>query len=345
MSFGTRQFILPDLKSQCPFKGSVNPYYLDASAESRAWINSFNVFTDRKQAFFIQGCNELLVSHTYPYAGYEQFRTACDFVNLLFVIDELSDDMNGADARSILHTYICALQDPDWDDGSVVAQITKDFRKRFLRTAGPNAARRFYEYNVAYTYAVGIEAELREKDFVLDVQSYVRLRRNNSAVLNCFGLIEYAHGTDLPDEVLEDSIFRQLLDAACDLVCWTNDVYSYNMEQAKGHHGNNIVTVLMKEKKIGLQDAVDYIGEYCQELMNDFLVAKASIGSFGPSIDAQIHRFIHGLECWVVGNLNWSFESQRYFGVKHLEVKETLVVTLRPKEIVYATDSDTSDSE
>jgi len=156
---------------------------------------------------------------------------------------------------------------------------------------------------------------------VLDVQSYVRLRRNNSAVLNCFGLIEYAHGTDLPDEVYEDSIFRQLLDAACDLVCWTNvrrfhrsdnslsltplrqDVYSYDMEQAKGHHGNNIVTVLMKEKKIGLQDAVDYIGEYCQELMNDFLVAKASIGSFGPSIDAQMHRFIHGLECWIVGNL------------------------------------------
>ena len=83
MSFGIRQFVLPDLKSQCPFKGSVNPYYLDASADSRAWINSFNVFTDRKQAFFIQGCNELLVSHTYPYAGYEQFRTACDFVRTL----------------------------------------------------------------------------------------------------------------------------------------------------------------------------------------------------------------------------------------------------------------------
>ena len=87
---------------------------------------------------------------------------------------------------------------------------------------GPNAARRFFEYNVAYTYAVGIEAELREKDFVLDVQSYVRLRRNNSAVLSCFGLIEYAYGTDLPDGVFEDPGFRQLLDAACDLVCWTN---------------------------------------------------------------------------------------------------------------------------
>lgn len=57
---------------------------------------------------------------------------------------------------------------------------------------------------------------------MLDVQSYVRLRRNNSAVLSCFGLIEYAYGTDLPDEAFEDPGFRQLLDGACDIVCWTN---------------------------------------------------------------------------------------------------------------------------
>ncbi|KAF8624519.1 hypothetical protein AX15_005831 [Amanita polypyramis BW_CC] len=345
MSIGFRQFTLPDLKSQCSFRGSTSPHYVDASIESRTWINSFNVFTDRKRAFFMQGCNELLVSHTYPYAGYERFRTVCDFVNLLFVIDELSDDMNGVDARSILYTYLRALQDPDWDDGSVLAKITKDFRKRFLCHAGPNATRRFYKYNVTYAYAVGREAELREKDVVLDEESYVQHRRNNSAVLSCFGLIEYAQGIDLPDEVFDEPNFRRLLEMACDIVCWANDVYSYDMEQAKGHHGNNIVTVLMKGKNIGLQDAADYIGEYSQELMNEFLVAKANMPSFGPLVAPQVYRYIYGLECWIVGNLNWSFESQRYFGVKHLEVKETLVVTLRPREIVFADDSDTSDSE
>lgn len=85
MSIGFRQFTLPDLKSQCPFKGSTNPHYVDASVESRAWINSFNIFTDRKRAFFMQGSNELLVSHTYPYAGYEQFRTVCDFVGFQLI--------------------------------------------------------------------------------------------------------------------------------------------------------------------------------------------------------------------------------------------------------------------
>jgi hypothetical protein len=76
------QFSLPDLLPLCPLKGSTNPHYVKAGVESSAWVNSYNLFTDRKRAFFIQGSNELLVSHTYPYADYERFRTCCDFINL-----------------------------------------------------------------------------------------------------------------------------------------------------------------------------------------------------------------------------------------------------------------------
>src|SRR5258708_10895189 len=93
-------FYLPDLLSlSSPFKGSTNPHYRKASTESRAWVNSYNVFTDRNRAFFIQACNQLLFSHTYPHAGYEKFPTICDFVNLLFFVDEVSDDPNSAAAR------------------------------------------------------------------------------------------------------------------------------------------------------------------------------------------------------------------------------------------------------
>ena len=93
-------FVLPDLFAVCPLKGSTNPHYAKAARESSAWVDSYNLFTDRKRAYFIQGSNELLVSHTYPYAPYEQFRTCCDFVNLLFVVDEVSDEQDGEDARS-----------------------------------------------------------------------------------------------------------------------------------------------------------------------------------------------------------------------------------------------------
>lgn len=122
----TRTFKLPDLLSMCPVKGSTNPHYAKAAAESSAWTNSYNLFTDQKRAFFIQGSNELLVSHTYPYADYEQFRTCCDFVNLLFVVDEVSDDQSGRDARATGNIFLQVMRHDDWDDGSPLAQMTKE---------------------------------------------------------------------------------------------------------------------------------------------------------------------------------------------------------------------------
>jgi hypothetical protein len=78
------EFVLPDLLASCPIPTATNPYHQQAGAESSAWINNYEIFTNEKHTSFVQGCNELLVAHTYPYAGYDEFRTCCDFVcNLL----------------------------------------------------------------------------------------------------------------------------------------------------------------------------------------------------------------------------------------------------------------------
>ena len=120
------KFVLPDLFSICPINGSTSPHYEAAAAESRAWVNGFNVFHGEKLKFFLAGNNELLISHAFPYAEYEQFRTACDCVNLLSVIDEVSDDQNGKDARKTGMVFLNVMRDPTWDDGSKLAQMTRE---------------------------------------------------------------------------------------------------------------------------------------------------------------------------------------------------------------------------
>jgi hypothetical protein len=69
---------------------------------------------------------------------------------------------------------------------------------------------------------VATEATLRERGEVLDLASFILLRRENSAVRLCFGLFEYVLGIDLPDSVFEDPIFMSLYWAATDMVCWSN---------------------------------------------------------------------------------------------------------------------------
>jgi len=279
--------------------------------------------------FFIQCCNELLVSHTYPYAGYEQFRTCCDFVNLLFVIDEISDDQSGRDARATGQIFLDAMHHPEWPDDSILGNITREFRARFIRRAGPGCLRRFLKHCDDYIECVATEAKLRERGEVLDLASFILLRRENSAVRLCFGLFEYVLGIDLPDSVFEDPIFMSLYWAATDMVCWSNDVYSYDMEQAKGHSGNNVVTVLMKEKQIDLQTAADEVGVHFGVLMKRFIANKARLPSWGASVDFVIARYVKALGHWVSGNLQWSFETQRYFGANHRRIKTTRLITLR----------------
>ncbi|VDB89814.1 unnamed protein product [Peniophora sp. CBMAI 1063] len=329
-----RSFYLPDLLSlSAPLNGSKNPHYERAAAESRNWLSPYmHIFNDQERASFALGCCELLVANTYPKVPFAEFRTVCDFVNLLFVLDEVSDKQSGVDARKTGDVFVKALREPEWDDGSDVSRMTKEFRTRHMRSCGPHSFSRLLQYCMHYVACFAREAELRETQTVLDPLSYRDLRRENSAVRVCFGLYEYALGIDLPDSVFENETFKTLYWAAVDMVCWANDIYSYDMEQAKGHTGNNILTVLMQAHGFDLQEASTYVGEVYAEFMRTYLSAKTDLRahSFGDAqLDADVARYVDGIENWPIGNIIWSFETVRYFP-QPSEVKTTRLVVLRP---------------
>jgi hypothetical protein len=112
------------------------------------------------------------------------------------------------------------------------------------------------------------------------------------------------------------------------------------MEQAKGHTGNNIVTVLMKARGCDLQTASDLIGAHYAELMERYLADRKRLPSFSPQIDADVRLYVRAMENWPIGNLEWSFETNRYFGPLHDEIKRTRLVVLNPRRDDSDTDSD-----
>ncbi|KAH9856523.1 terpenoid synthase [Lenzites betulinus] len=336
----TSSFVLPDLHAVTPFKGSFNPHYTEAAAESSEWVNSYNVLSDKKRAFFLQGGSELLCAHAYPYADHEHLRTCCDFVNLLFTVDEISDDQNGKGAHETGLIFYNAISNLAYDDGTTLCKMTKEFTARLLKHCGPLTYRRFIKHCKDYIEAVAVEADLRERGEVLDPEAYMTLRRENSAVRFCFGLAGYALGIDLADEVVEHPAFMAMHLSTVDMVCWSNDLYSYNMEQAMGHTTNNIMTVLMQHKGLDLQGAANHVGVHFKGLIDTFLDAKRSLPSWGPKIDNEVALYTMAMENWVIGNLNWSFETQRYFGHARHEIKRTRVVHLYPRRVEESEDDD-----
>ena len=106
------------------------------------------------------------------------------------------------------------------------------------------------------------------------------------------------------------------------------DVYSYNKEQAGGHSANNIITVIEKERGVGLQEAFDVVGQFFKDYVEEFVTCKELLPSWGSEVDEAVSRYVTGLECLVSGIIEWSFSGPRYFGDSVEEVRRTRVVAL-----------------
>lgn len=95
-------------------------------AESSAWVVNFNFFTDKKRAHFKRSYMELLGSYIFPYAEFEEFRTCCDLMNLLTVIDEITDDQDSSGARVTGDIFLRAMAG-EACDGSALSRMSTQY--------------------------------------------------------------------------------------------------------------------------------------------------------------------------------------------------------------------------
>ena len=75
---------------------------------------------------------------------------------------------------------------------------------------------------------------------------------------------------------------------------------------------------------------MDFAGDLCKKSIDRFTEDRARLPSWSPEIDSQVEVYVQGLADWTVGSLHWSFDSERYFGKKGLQIKENRTVDLTP---------------
>lgn len=114
------------------------------------------------------------------------------------------------------------------------------------------------------------------------------------------------------------------------------DVYSYNLERARGHDLHNIITCVMHEKDLGLQEAIDWLGVWHEEeVVGGFRKAERELRELSQAwpdhVAREIEFYINGLGCWVRGSDSWHFEGERHFGVQGLAIQKTRQVVMLPR--------------
>lgn len=113
------------------------------------------------------------------------------------------------------------------------------------------------------------------------------------------------------------------------------DVCSYNVEQARGDDDHNLITVIMKERGLDVQGAMDNLGTWHHERVTRFVAKFDNLpsGSWAPEVEVELKEYAWGIGNWVTADIEWGFESQRYFGGHGPDVRAHQQITLLPRKI------------
>ncbi|KAF8076926.1 terpenoid synthase [Lyophyllum atratum] len=336
----TTTFRLPDLISSCPFRAIYHQNGNAIGLASDKWFEEgCPDFTDEmRRKIYNAQCGKMAGS-CFPYCDDEHLRVVADCLNLLFHLDDASDEMLKHETEVLADAVMNALWHPESYRPTLrkgkkqpapelaAAKLCRDFWIRFAQDAKPGVQARFREHLDRTFAEVVIEGRSRRDGEILDLDSYIRFRREVSACNVGFALIEYGLRIELPDYVVTNPTIEALIDGANDIISWYNDIHSYNMEQAMGHK-SNLVIVLMEQHHIHIQAAMDLAGYHCVEAINTYRENKKSVPSWGAEVDQDVAEYMRGVEFFMSGILEWNFVSERYFGSESAKVKETGIVKL-----------------
>ncbi|KAJ8074430.1 Alpha-muurolene synthase [Marasmius tenuissimus] len=343
-------FILPDLPSHCTFPLIYHPNGDDVAAQAVNWLNKNcpNLTEKRREALFGLQAGEL-TAYCYNTAADHRLRVVSDFMNYLFHLDNISDGMMTKETDDLADSVMNALWYTGFYRPTAVrgkkqpeeelnaGKLARDFWGRAIQEAGPGAQARFKETFELFFEAVNKQATWRDKGKIPKLKKYVNVRRDTSGCKPCWALIEYALGIDLPDVVAYHPVIKALNEHTNDLVTWSNDIFSFNVEQARGDT-HNMIVIYMKRHGYSLQDAVDTVGKHCENAIKNFSEARKKLptvwhdedGNEVPVNNDEVQQYVKGLQDWIVGSLHWSYMTTRYFGTEGQTVKDKRYVKLKP---------------
>ncbi|KAJ8518920.1 hypothetical protein ONZ45_g4063 [Pleurotus djamor] len=304
----------------------VNLHYERIRRDSDQWIRSFGFDAQIHKEHEI----ELLSALVYPSSDYNVVRLGADLFHFLFVVDGITDHEAASQASATCEQVRSGLDGHHGWHNSKFTEAMADIFTRYVSLSGENSAKRFTSHMNDYLKAVVTQVSLREqKKGFYSVREFTLERRDNSAALPCFDIIELALGIDLPPIVYNSQEFTKVYLAAADIVCIGNDVYSFSMEKALGHTDYyNFVTVYMEEYRFDIVQAIDHADKEVRKLFSEMALARLDLPSFGKQTDEDVNNFIDGLLQWIDGYIHWTFKTTRYFGESTEDIRDTHVISL-----------------
>ncbi|KAG6549270.1 hypothetical protein Mapa_009256 [Marchantia paleacea] len=144
---------------------------------------------------------------------------------------------------------------------------------------------------------------------------YTHFRTLSVGVQGLIGLtdlfIDSRQWPQIPNDVFYGTNMHGLVDASCDVVAWTNDMYSFRKEvEMRGDH-LNLIFVISQEFGCSYAEAMNRAKEMIQCRINDFETTAANLKVEAPYQNA-VAEYTRIGRLWMMGSFLWHHKSQRF---------------------------------
>lgn len=308
----------------CPFPHQVNPHAEQARQQLSQWVGTVGLIQrESARRRFEHADFGWFASVVYPTADEERITLMADWFAWLFLVDDQLDDGElGRDpehAGQVVAGMRAVLESAD--DGAAVAlrddlptAVTSlaDLWQRTARGMTGAWRRRFVQHLEDCLTAASVwEAGNRMRGIVPEENDYIENRRHTGAIYVCMDLIDVVARLDVPVDLYRSEEFRETLDAACNVVCWTNDIYSLEKERSLGEV-HNLVYVVQHHRALDGTRAMAHVCEATSAETRRYLVLEERLLRRYPEHADVLTPYLDGMRTWIRGNLDWSSRTRRY---------------------------------
>ncbi len=315
----------PSSHLECPLSVSVNPHLTMVKEGALRWVQHFQLFTQEDILHRLDLAAPWdLSARVYPHLSSEKLQVITDWLVWAVIYDALWCDEIEGNARhverlvSLQHRLIDVLKE-GWTDHSghisggeslrwenSLIEAWRNIIGR-LREVIPNAELYWFTQSFDQYFQATMWEVMQTLNHTTPEQSlYVKLRPFSGggyAFLEFRHLLEGVSSLDIRKNVF----VRQLEAMANNHVLWSNDIFSYPKEVARGAT-SNLVWIVQEKSRLSIDQAIQHVVSMCNAEMRAYSDLRALLPELGK-IDSITAAYLSFLDDYVGGHLDWVYKA------------------------------------
>ncbi|MFE4616949.1 germacradienol/geosmin synthase [Streptomyces sp. NPDC056747] len=322
-------FVMPDF--YVPYPARLNPHLETARTHTRDWARAMGMLEGSgvwEEHDLESHDYALLCSYTHPDCDAEALDLVTDWYTWVFFFDDhFLEVFKRTQDRAGSKAYLDRLPmfmpaDPATgmpEPTNPVEAGLADLWRRTIPSMSDAWRVRFAEATEHLLYESLWELDNINDGRIANPVEYIEMRRKVGGAPWSAGLVEYAAGAEVPDQVAYSRPLRVLRDAFSDAVHLRNDLFSYQREVEDEGENSNGVLVLEKFLGCTTQEAANAVNDLLTSRLQQFentalteVPLLAVEKGLGAEECAAVAAYAKGLQDWQSGGHEWHMRSSRY---------------------------------